>query len=365
MKIILNRLLAKFRPNFGGIRLISPVPVMVLLSGLALLLVACVSEANELNKAGVALENRNNLEESIVKFDEAILLDPKFALAYYNRAQANFGLGKFEAAKKDYDQAVSLDPESILFYTKRGNALLALGQSEQAIQDQNQAIKRDPEFALAYYNRGGANVVLGRRAEAIQDYKKAVSLDRRIIQNNNSSVRCALYDDLYEEDVAFKDCRGLSSHDPLFANAFGERGLEKFELGEYQQAIVDYDNAIFLSANRELYNNRGLAYKASGNIDLAFEDFRKATGRTTGFAPAYYNLGKLLYELGKYQFAAGDFSRAIQIDPMYKDAYADRALAYTLLGKDKVAELDIDRAVELGFNRVELEEAIRDLKKQR
>ena len=240
-----------------------------------------------------------------------------------------------------------------------------MGQSEQAIQDQNQAIKRDPEFALAYYNRGGANVVLGRRAEAIQDYNQAVSLDRRIIQINNLGARCDLYDDLYQAEVAFQDCRGLSSHDPLFAKAFGERGLEKFELGEYQQAIRDYNDAIFLSANLELYNNRGLAYKATGNIDQAFEDFRDATGRTTGFAPAYYNLGKLLYELGKYQFAAGDFSRAIQIDPMYKAAYADRAKAYTLLKKDKIAKLDIDRAVELGFDRVELEGAIRELKKQR
>jgi len=34
---------------------------------------------------------------------------------------------------------------------------------------------------------------------------------------------------------------------------------------------------------------------------------------------------------------------------MYKAAYADRAKAYTLLKKDKIAKLDIDRAVELGF----------------
>jgi len=339
--------------------------VFLILSIFPLLLIACVSEADERNKAGVSLENRANWEESIVEFNEAIRLDPKLALAYYNRAQANFGLGQFEAAKIDYDQAVSLDPESILFYTKRGNTFLALGQSERAIQDHNQAISRDPQFALAYYNRGGAQVVLGRLAEAIKDYKQAVSLDRRVIQTNNLGARCALYDDLYEEDVAFKDCRGLSSHDPLFAKAFSERALEKFELGEYQEAIRDFDSAIFLSADRELYNNRGLAYKASGNFDRAIDDFREATGRNPGFPPAYYNLGKLLYELGEYQFAVRDFSRAIQIDPMYIAAYADRAKAYTALEKDEMAKLDIDRSVELGFDRVELEEAIQELKRQR
>ena len=50
---------------------------------LALFSLACISEASELNKAGVSLEGRNSLEESIVKFDEAIRLDPRLAFAYY------------------------------------------------------------------------------------------------------------------------------------------------------------------------------------------------------------------------------------------------------------------------------------------
>ena len=340
--------------------------VGILMFSLSVLLaLACVSEADERNKAGVSLENRGDLEESIAHFDEATRLDPKLALAYYNRAQAYFGLGQFDAARKDYDQAVSLDPESILFYTKRGNAYLALGQSQRAIQDQNQAISLDPQFALAYYNRGGAYVALGRSVEGIQDYNRAVNLDRRIIQNNNLRAQCEVYDDLYQEDAAFKDCRGLSSHDPLFAKAFGERGLEKFKLGEYLEAIKDYDKAIHLSANRELYNNRGLAHAALDRFDQAFEDFRGAVGRGPGFAPAYYNQGRLLYELGRYQFAAADYSRAIVIDPLYAEAYAGRALAYTLLEKDKVAELDMDRAVELGLDRVDLENTIRELKDRR
>jgi tetratricopeptide (TPR) repeat protein len=165
--------------------------------------------------------------------------------------------------------------------------------------------------------------------------------------------------------VAFKDCRGLSNHDPIFAKAFSERGSENVELGEYRKAIQDYDKAIHLSANLELYNDRGLAYQASGDFDQALEDFQDAIGRNPGFPPAYYNIGKLLYELGEYAFAVRDYSSAILIDPSYADAYVDRALAYTILEKDKAAEFDIERAVELGIERVELEAAIQELKNQR
>ena len=364
MKIKSNCPLTKYGPRVGRIRLTSAVS-LILFAGLALLLVACVSEADERNKAGVSLAKRGESEKAIVEFDGAIRADPELALAYYNRAQVYFGIGQFDAAKKDYDQAVSLEPESILFYTQRGNAYLALGEYELAIKDQNKAVSLDPKFALGFYNRGGAYVVVDRSEEAIEDYNQAVALDRRINQKNNVSVRCELFDDLYKDDVAFKDCRGLFSHDPLFAKAFADRGFEKLERGENLQAIYDYDKAIHLSAAQELYNNRGLAYKGLGNFDEAFQDFKAANGPGAGFAPAYYNQGSLLYELGEYQFAVSDYSRAIQVDPSYVDAYADRALAYTLLKKDKAAELDIDRAVELGVDRIELAAAIQELKSQR
>lgn len=365
MKTIFNRLLAKVGPRFGGIRLKSPVPLVVMFAALALLLVACVSEADERNKAGVSLANRSESEKAIVEFDEAIRVDPELALAYYNRAQVYFETGQFDAAKKEYDQAISLEPESILFYTQRGNAYLALGEYDLAVQDQNRAINLDPKFALGFYNRGGAYAVLDRRDEAIQDYIQAVALDRRINQKNNISARCALFDDLYQDDVAFKDCRGLFSHDSLFAKAFADRGFEKLGRGENLQAIYDYDKAIYLSATPEFYNNRGLAYKSMGKFDEAFEDFKAAIGRGAGFAPAFYNQGSMLYELGEYQFAVRDYSSAIRIDPIYFTAYADRALAYTHMGQDEAAKRDIDRAVELGVDRVELEGAIQELKNQR
>ena len=46
-------------------------------------------------------------------------------------------------------------------------------------------------------------------------------------------------------------------------------------------------------------------------------------------------------------------------------AYANRAFAYTLLGKDKEAQQDVDQAVRLGFDRSMLDGAIEGLKKQR
>ena len=350
------------RPNWHPS--IGRAALAVLFAALAVLSLACVSEADARNKTGIDHMIVGALEDSIVEFDAAIRDDSKMVAAYYNRGQAHFKLGRFDAAKDDYDLAVSLEPKSSLFYVKRGDAYLALGQYDQAVQDQGQAISLDPGFALAFYNRGGAYVELGRGAEAIQDYEHAVDLDPRLGITNNISSRCAIYDDLYPKDVAYRDCRGFASNASRFSKAYSDRGLENYERGEYRKAIRDYGQAIRLDSSRELYNSRGLAYQGLGQIEEAFQDFETALGKF-GFAPAYHNNANLLYELGEYLVAAKDYTQAIMLKPDHADYYSGRALAYTHLERDKEAILDIDRATELGVDRAELEGAIQEIKKLR
>jgi tetratricopeptide (TPR) repeat protein len=336
----------------------------VLFAALAVLSLACSGEANERNKAGVNHMIVGALDKAIAEFDGAIGTDPGMALAYYNRGQANYRLDRFEAAKNDYGQAAALATGSSLFNTRRGDAYVGLGQYEQAVQEQNQVIDRDSGFALAYYTRGGAYVELGRRDEAIQDFEQAVDLDHRLGITNNVSSRCAVYDDLYPKDVAFRDCRDLFSHASRFAAAYESRGLENFVNGEHRRAIRDFDQAIRLDSSRDLYNSRGLAYQGLGLIDEAFRDFDTALGNF-GFAPAFHNKAKLLYELGEYLVSAKDYTQAIMLDPLFPDSYFGRALAYTHLERDKEAILDIDRAAEMGVDRAELEGAIQEIKKLR
>ena len=63
--------------------------------------------------------------------------------------------------------------------------------------------------------------------------------------------------------------------------------------------------------------------------------------------------------------AIADFSRAIQLDPGFANAYRDRALAYTMLGKDPEASADVARAVELGVDSNSLNNAIKEVKRLR
>ena len=76
---------------------------VLLVAGLAVVLSGCLSEAGQHHNAGVELQEQGRLEEAIAEYDEAIHLDPKYALAYSNRGSAYGDLGQHQRAIRDYD----------------------------------------------------------------------------------------------------------------------------------------------------------------------------------------------------------------------------------------------------------------------
>jgi tetratricopeptide (TPR) repeat protein len=107
-------------------------------------------------------------------YNQAILSNPKDAVAYYKRAKLKYKLNDKQGALADYNQAILLDPKFSLAYNNR--ALLKadkLNDLEGALADYNQAILLDPKFSLAYLGRW--NLKLDRLKDyqgALEDYTK-------------------------------------------------------------------------------------------------------------------------------------------------------------------------------------------------
>ena len=53
----------------------------------------------------------------------------------------------------------------------------------------------------------------------------------------------------------------------------------------------------------------------------------------------------------------------LNLVPLDADAYANRAIAYAILGRDELAERDLLQALKLGFDQSLLEEIIQEAKK--
>lgn len=132
-------------------------------------------------------------------------------------------------------------------------------------------------------------------------------------------------DDDYYFNYAFKTC--------------GEK--------DYDCKITNYTKSIQLGAGDGAYNNRGVAYKAKGQLDSAFSDFSKAIELNPSFALAYANRAILHSNRKNYDQAISDYTKAIEFKPDYAMAYNNRGWAYYLKGDYDKALTDADISLKL------------------
>ena len=108
----------------------------------------------------------------------------------------------------------------------------------------------------------------------------------------------------------------------------------------------------------EKHHNAANEFREQGDWQEAIIEYDEAIKLDPQLALAYYNRGVAYHYLGQPKQALEDYDEALRLDPKHASAYANRAQANTLLERDKKAQQDVDRAVELGFDRILLENAI-------
>ncbi len=139
------------------------------------------------------------------------------------------------------------------------------------------------------------------------------------------------------------------ARNPACWMAYNNRGIIYKRLGNYRQAIKDYNEAIRLKADLyEAYYDRGIIYGQLGQYQLAIGDYNKAIGLNPDYLEAYNNRGIIYMKIGIYQKALEDFNEAIRLKLDYADAYNNRAFVYLNQG-DKISGCrDARTACELG-----------------
>lgn len=224
-------------------------------------------------------------QDAIDKFDAAIEEDPDLAEAYANRGSAYGNLGQFDQAFADLDKAIEMSPNEGGMYTNRGRVYALAGKPDQALADYDRAIELDGEDHLAHLNRGAIYAdYRGEYEEALAAYERALELE------------------------------------PEFAVAYFNRGSAHLNLGDPDQALVDFDEAIRLGMEPEL---QALAHNERGRVFLALEEYENA-----------------LY----------DFGEAIEIDPALDHVYANRGIAYARLGDTEEAIEDLEYFLSVNQN---------------
>jgi tetratricopeptide (TPR) repeat protein len=259
-------------------------------------------------------EEKARCQNAIKDFSRAIQLEGSLIAAYNYRGRAYNALGEYDNAIMDYNQTIKLSPNDAVAYNNRGNSYDRKGDYDKAIMEYSQAIKLDPNFGGAYYNRGGSYNSKRDYDKAIADYSQAIKLDPN--DADAYSNRGGSYADKGDYDKAIGDCNQAIKLNPNNAAAYNIRGISYGIKVDYDKAIADFSQAIKLNPNdAEAYSNRGLGYAMKGDLDKAIGDFNQAIKLNPNDAKAYRNRGVSYYNKGDQEKAISDFEKVIQIDP--------------------------------------------------
>ncbi len=139
-----------------------------------------------------------------------------------------------------------------------------------------------------------------------------------------------------------------------------DRAEAKYHLGQYEAAIVDYDTFIRLKPDDTLnalaYWMRGIAKHGLGQYEAAIVDYdtfirlKPDYASEPEYASAYRLRGLAKHGLGQYEDAIADYDNAIRFKPDFASAYYNRGLAKAKLNQYEAAITDYDNAIRLEPN---------------
>lgn len=271
-------------------------------------------KANGLLAEASILAKQNKHKEAIERLTSAIQLYSDHysqAFTYATRGLSYLALRDYAQAIKDCTKAIGLNPEEDMAYRVRGQGYGYLSNYEQSIKDYDKAIALTPNNAYSYMLRASGYASLGNFKMAKTDYSQAIQLS------------------------------------PYNADAYHFRGHSLLLDGDKTGALNDFTKSCELGKN-DACND---AHKLKKELPIAKED-TKVSGLNEKVEKAdaarWFEKGMELSSRQDYRGAIAAFTKAIEINPEFAEAYHKRGLRYQRIGDRKQSLADLKKAAQLG-----------------
>jgi len=132
------------------------------------------------------------------------------------------------------------------------------------------------------------------------------------------------------------------------ANVHADRGLERLNAGEFEEAIAYFDEAVKLEpGNADAILGRGLCWHHIGEQENALSDYDEAIRLQPELAQAFAYRGALRVRRGETAAGMEDYGEAIRLQPETASGYEYRAHAWIRQREFEAAVGDLDEAIRL------------------
>ena len=209
-------------------------------------------------------------EAALTAYDQAIILDPDYFTAYFNRGGLALGMGRLDVAVESYREAIRLKPDFFDAHLNCGVALRRTGQPHAAVRCFDAAIALRPASVAARLDRGNALRYLGQNEAALADFEAAIALDPSYGPAYYGRGNALLLMQRFEAAILSYDrCLAVS---PRHALAHLNRGVALASQARWGEALLNYDRAIELRADcREAHVSRSILLLTQGDLAEGFK----------------------------------------------------------------------------------------------
>lgn len=264
--------------------------------------------------------------------------------------------GKYNNAISEFTNALSIKPRHAETYFRRGSNYSNIKKYNEAISDFSKGIEysSNPEVKAANYSqRSIAYFRLKYYENTIYNSNKAIEYNKNL--NAPYMIRGTAFSLKKRYERAINDINRFIENDQTnFADAKNTLESTTNLKEENDRLIIDLTEKIKLDPlNSSLYYQRctyNLRYGSPLDTGKAVDDCTKAINLNPEFKQAYNNRGMGQIDLGNYQHAVSDINKAIAIDQNYALAYESLGEAYVKIGKYDDAISNFQKALQLDPN---------------
>jgi tetratricopeptide (TPR) repeat protein len=298
--------------------------------------------------------------EAQAALDQAAMELPTLVDVFNLRAELGYATKNYDAMLADVAKALALDPNNATACSYQGDALYKTAlahkndtgafqkQCEQALASYGKAVAQDPQYGPEYNSRGVVYFEMGQFDKAVKEYSEALRLNPK--QTWPFENRGTAYLKLKDYDKAIADFTKALELKPTRAELYNLRGLAHRQKGDITAALDDYGNAIKLQPNNviALFNRAVALAQMGGKSEQALEDLSKAVSINPKFKEAFFQRAKVYQADKRYEEAIKDFSKVTELDPGYALAWYEMGMCVDSGSKDLTTAIShYTKAIEL------------------
>lgn len=258
-------------------------------------------------------------EDAMNDAKRSLRMDSNNVNSYLLEADIFFSVNETHSAKDVLDKIILKFPKNTDALLKLGELLYFVKQYELAFAKINDALKINPNLSKAYYLKGSMYKETGDTAKAVSSLETAIEQDNK---NFGAFLDLGLIYAKRKNSVALEYYDNALTINPNSIEALYAKAKLFQDINKTNEAVVIYNRILKIDSlhKNSIYNLGAIELGINNNVDNALNYFTKAINADAKYAEAYYARGVCYQQLKDKNNAYADFSMCLQLKPNYEPA---------------------------------------------